>query len=76
MWVDILEVPGRDIVSGSNFFGLGGNSMLMLSLHVSVLKEFGINPGVVDLFENAEFGAMTLLLEGRVSYPDRTGKRE
>lgn len=66
-WVDLLGVEGREIVAHSDFFGLGGNSMLLLALHIFVTREFSASLLIPDLIENAAFGAMVKLISGASS---------
>ena len=69
-WAELLDSPDEQIVSDANFFGLGGNSMLVLSLHVFVSQEFGIEVSVAELFENSEFGAMVTMINTRMLIGD------
>src|SRR5688572_20275337 len=41
-WSQLLDVTADQITADGNFFALGGNSMLVLSLHVTVATEFNI----------------------------------
>jgi len=66
-WTELLDVHAEEIVTASNFFGLGGNSMLMLSLHVFMSQAFGTSFSLAELFGNAEFGAMVQLVKDRAA---------
>ena len=61
-WTALLDVTAADIAADSNFFGLGGNSMLILSLHLFIVLTFNISLTLAELFDNPEFGSMSLLV--------------
>ncbi len=71
-WTELLAVAAEEVESGSNFFSLGGNSMLLLSLHMFMSQEFSISLTLPELLENAEFAAMVLLVETKVVMDDKT----
>jgi acyl carrier protein len=66
-WTELLDVTAEEIVSNGNFFSLGGNSMLLLSLHVFMSQEFSISLNLSELLEHAEFAAMVVLVQTRVA---------
>lgn len=63
-WADLLGVEGHDVTGHSDFFSLGGNSMLLLGLHVFVTQEFDVGVSIPDLIENPVFSAMVELIFG------------
>ena len=48
----------KDISPGDNFFLLGGHSLLGAQLIAEVKKSFGVELGLVDLFENGTISAI------------------
>ena len=64
-WAELLGTATEDISFDSNFFGLGGNSLLVLSLHISLCLEFSISITLAELFANADFGHMVLLVRNK-----------
>lgn len=65
-WTELLDVTADQVTADSNFFALGGNSMLVLSLHVFISAEFNIRTSVVDLLEHADFGCMVIWVGNKV----------
>jgi acyl carrier protein len=65
-WIDLLDVAAEQIAADSNFFALGGNSMLVLSLHITLAAEFDISITLAELLENADFGRMVSLIYSRL----------
>ncbi len=61
-WTELLCVEACEVTSNSNFFALGGNSMLILSLHIFISIEFNTNVALAELLDNAEFASMAHLI--------------
>jgi acyl carrier protein len=61
-WCQLLDVSADQVAADSSFFALGGNSMLVLSLHVTVANEFNITITLTELLENVDFDDMASLI--------------
>lgn len=55
LWSELLGLPPRDVVPGSNFYELGGNSMLVLSMQVAITASLGLECSTAQLMEVATF---------------------
>jgi acyl carrier protein len=62
-WAELLVVDAEQISLQSDFFNLGGNSMLLLSLHVFVSQEFNVSLLIPDLVKNAVFIHLVELIQ-------------
>lgn len=51
IWTTLLPIAGSDVLQDSNFFDLGGNSLLLLKLQAEIKKAFGIKIELSDLFK-------------------------
>lgn len=66
IWMEAVpeEMKGSMLPnSQTSFFELGGNSLLLVRLQRAVKKEFGVELGIVDLFEASTLGAMAAKIE-------------
>ncbi|WP_050526985.1 condensation domain-containing protein [Pseudorhodobacter aquimaris] len=62
IWCALLELP---TVSGSdNFFDLGGESLLVLSLQDRIRTELGVEVEIPDLFRHATLSAQSAHVQG------------
>jgi acyl carrier protein len=50
--------PGESVDSGSDFFELGGNSLLGVRLVARLRQEAGVKVGIRDLFQARTAGAL------------------
>jgi acyl carrier protein len=66
-WAELLDVDLAEISAHSDFFYLGGNSMVLLGLHIFLTQEFNIDLPIPDLIENAVFSQMVELIHSRMS---------
>lgn len=71
IWLSVLKdiVPGdpNSIGPDSDFFLIGGNSLLLISIQREVNKEFGLLLPLASMFEASTLGKMSALLETTVS---------
>lgn len=65
IWQEILERP--ELSKQQNFFDVGGNSLLIISLHERIQKEFNVDIPIVRLFQFTTIQAQAELIEGRPS---------
>ena len=63
IWSELLNIPVGGIVLHSNFFKLGGNSLLAMQVAVRVGKWFGINIPIKMFFEYATIQDLAFNLE-------------
>lgn len=61
LYTEILSAP--DVSEESNFFDLGGHSLLVLKLAAACEREFGIRPTVPQLFANPKVSDLARILE-------------
>jgi phthiocerol/phenolphthiocerol synthesis type-I polyketide synthase E len=54
-----------DIPSGADFFDLGGNSLSAVELMTRVRAEFGVEIGIVALFDHPTLDALAVAVESR-----------
>ena len=66
-WAELLGIREDEISGEQNFFMLGGDSMLLLSLHNCLAQEFGMTLDVAELIDNAGFDSMAHLIHNRIS---------
>ena len=63
LWKEILGLQDtKDIKLESNFFHMGGHSLLAIDLALKLREVFGINIEVKDIFEKPNFGDLLNLL--------------
>ncbi|GJD05040.1 lovastatin nonaketide synthase [Colletotrichum higginsianum] len=52
----------RDIAPETDFFHLGGNSLLLIKLQASIRKVYGVTVRLVELLEHSSLGKMASLV--------------
>ncbi|KAI1090155.1 hypothetical protein F5B19DRAFT_334347 [Rostrohypoxylon terebratum] len=65
IWVAVIQEQFknlRPIISGTDFFHVGGTSLLLLSLRAAIRQSFGVNLPVIDLLEASTLKAMARLI--------------
>ncbi|KAH9479272.1 putative NRPS-like protein biosynthetic cluster [Psilocybe cubensis] len=62
---ELLNIDPTHIHTGSDFFLLGGNSLLLGKLSHSVRRQSGINIGITELFSESTIHGIAALLEER-----------
>ena len=73
IWADILDVPSAAIAYESDFFALGGNSMLVLSLQVAIQGQFHVEPTALQLVESPTFADLLAWIAAQPGCSHRTG---
>ncbi len=63
VWEDILPYTGLEVSKQSNFFSVGGNSLLLLALQVEIRKHFNQNVSLPELFQINTLESLALKLE-------------
>lgn len=67
MWINIIEdaggIPLR-ITRDSDFFSVGGNSLLLLRLKALVLKELNVQIALSELFKNSTIQQLAAYIQG------------
>lgn len=65
IWASILNISPDLITPDSDFFSLGGHSLLGINILSAVNKTLGLEAGLSDLFENPTIRAFAKLLESK-----------
>lgn len=65
IWEDILSNIGLEVTKSSNFFSLGGNSLLLLRAQAEIAKEFNINISLPELFQASTLESLALKIQDR-----------
>ena len=63
IWEDVLPYTGLAIGKSSNFFSVGGNSLLLLALQAGIRNAFDQDITLFELFQTNTLGAMALRLQ-------------
>lgn len=63
VWEDILPYTGLEISKQSNFFSVGGNSLLLLALQAEIRKHFNQTVSLPELFQINTLESLALKLE-------------
>ncbi|KAJ5429252.1 hypothetical protein N7491_006268, partial [Penicillium cf. griseofulvum] len=63
LWAEILPASGTAISTGTDFFHVGGNSLLLVKLQRSLKEGFAFSPRLADLMNSSILSDMALLLE-------------
>lgn len=63
LWADLLETDLP--VESSNFFDLGGHSLLVITLQERIRQEFAVNVEIPDLFRLARLGSQAAHIAAR-----------
>jgi acyl carrier protein len=53
IWSDVLGIDKEKIGTANNFFELGGNSLNLIMLVAKIYKEFGIEVGIDQIFDQS-----------------------
>ncbi|KAK8038625.1 beta-ketoacyl synthase domain-containing protein [Apiospora rasikravindrae] len=69
VWEQVLVHPAR-INPGTDFFHIGGTSLSLLSLRDNITAEFGVELGLLDLFEASVLSDMARRIEGKTGTPE------
>ena len=68
IWRKIFE--GAEIQCGSNFFDLGGDSLLLVRLQSMVTREFGVHLTMADITHHLTLGALSTWVDEMRLQPD------
>lgn len=63
VWEDILPLTGLAITKSSDFFSVGGNSLLLLELQVEMRKIFDKNISLQELFQASTLASLALKVQ-------------
>ncbi|WP_196137573.1 non-ribosomal peptide synthetase [Aliikangiella sp. G2MR2-5] len=63
LWLDVLGTKDRKITLESNFFSLGGHSLLLTKLLLALNSHFQLELSLRDIFENSTFVDQVSLIE-------------
>ncbi|KAJ5951279.1 uncharacterized protein N7479_009692 [Penicillium vulpinum] len=63
LWEEILVASGATISAETDFFHVGGNSLLLVKLQRRLKEAFGFSPRLADLMNSSTLGDMARLLE-------------
>ena len=69
IWEDILPHTGIEIGKSSNFFSVGGNSLLLLALQAEILKVFEKNVSLPELFQSSTLEGLALKVQRDATSP-------
>jgi hybrid polyketide synthase/nonribosomal peptide synthetase ACE1 len=65
-WLAVLPlVPANPIQMTTDFFHIGGTSLLLMQLQNEISKEFGIKMPLAKLLKSSMLGSMALLVDGK-----------
>ena len=64
IWVDVLEYD--EISPESNFFDLGGHSMIMIKVHERIKSELNVDMEIIDLFKYPTLASLSEYVEEKV----------
>ncbi|KAH8899038.1 hypothetical protein GQ53DRAFT_836980 [Thozetella sp. PMI_491] len=68
IWQQIIGPGRRRIVSDTDFFHIGGSSLLLISLRAQIKEVFGANIPLVRMFESSTLGAMAQLIDHEIQH--------
>ncbi len=63
IWSSLLNFQTSNLESSSDFFDLGGHSLLILKLQLRIQKEFNVTLSVRDIFERPTLGDLSGLID-------------
>jgi nucleoside-diphosphate-sugar epimerase len=63
IWEQILTLNHRKVTAETDFFHVGGSSLLLLSLQARIREVFNINMPLIRMFESSTLGAMAHRIE-------------
>ncbi|KAL5356525.1 hypothetical protein BJX96DRAFT_171691 [Aspergillus floccosus] len=64
LWMDVVPHRPSGLTAISDFFHVGGNSLLLVQLQAMIKRAFGTSPRLVDLMNNSTLETMASLLGG------------
>ncbi|XDG06192.1 hypothetical protein ABKA04_005807 [Annulohypoxylon sp. FPYF3050] len=70
LWYSVLssrDLPSQPIDTQSDFFKVGGDSLLLIRLHHEVREAFGINITLFQLFEGTSISGMAATVDNMIS---------
>jgi hypothetical protein len=62
IWSELLEVPVTDVSLQSDFYELGGNSMLLLSLQIAIANDLAVEVALGELLDSSNFADQLQLI--------------
>lgn len=76
IWAELLERPESEIDIKSNFFALGGHSLLVIRLAYKIEKEFSVEMSLKELFSYATIQELSGLIELEKGYKEPTAAHQ
>jgi hypothetical protein len=73
LWAEVLGLPRVGIYD--NFFDLGGHSLLILPLVITINRELKQNLNVIDIFQHSSVSSLSTYLLGGVNAIEEDGKQ-
>ncbi|KDR80877.1 hypothetical protein GALMADRAFT_241361 [Galerina marginata CBS 339.88] len=70
---DVLNMDSTDIQNESDFFLLGGNSLLLGKLSYHLRRQSGLNVGITELFSESTVRGIASLIEEKENAETKTG---
>lgn len=67
LWSNLLKVEASTIQPSSDFFDMGGHSLLLAKLAAALLKEFGVTVPIVSIIERPILGDLAEFLDSEMS---------
>ena len=67
LWARLLKVDEDTIQVSSDFFDLGGHSLLLAKLSAALLKEMGVVVAIPSIIERPTLGELSALLESEMT---------
>lgn len=65
LWKELLESSDQEIKLNTDFFDIGGHSLLVIKMKLEIAKLFDVELEVKDIFENLSLGHLAELVDSR-----------
>ncbi|CAN0230573.1 unnamed protein product, partial [Discosporangium mesarthrocarpum] len=72
LWACLLDLEETSICPSSDFFDLGGHSLLLARLSSVIRTETGVHVPMQDIVENSTLRELAQLVEQKISGKDST----
>ena len=66
LWQKLLENSEQTIKLNTDFFDIGGHSLLLIKMKLEIAKLFDVELEVKDIFENLKLGQLAELIDSRI----------
>lgn len=73
LWARLLKVEEGTIHPTSDFFDLGGHSLLLAKMSAALLKDMGLVVAIPSIVERPTLGELAELLDSKMTYEEGAG---